>query len=135
MRDDRPERKGGLEDVRRADEVLQVMFWMRGEELGREVEPADLDVFLGREVDPGRVRNILERLVERDLVEVTEAGRFRLTDQGVLEGGRRFADEFSDLTGQAHGECADPACDCHTDPAAALECHRERHGTSPARGG
>lgn len=125
----------GLEGVRRADEVLQVMFWMRGEQLGELVAPGDIDVFLGREIGAADVREILDGLAERGLVETAGEGRYRLTDQGVLEGGRRFADEFADLTGQAHGECNDPTCDCHTDPVAALECHRERHGARHGRSG
>ena len=127
MTTERHDGNGGIEEVRRADEVLQVMFWMRGEELGERVAAEDLDVFLGREVALGDVERILHALVARGLVEPAGEGRFRLTEQGVLEGGRRFADEFADLTGQAHGECSDPTCDCHTDPAAALECRRDRH--------
>lgn len=124
-------RRDRLEQVRRSDEILQVMFWMRGENLGEEVAPEQLEVFLGREIEGADVRRILEGLSERGLVAATDSGQFRLTEQGVLEGGRRFADEFADLTGQAHGECNDPECDCHTDPEAALDCHRERHGMRP----
>lgn len=132
---DGAEGDGGLEEVRRADEVLQVMFWMRGEGLGEEVSPGDLDVFLGREVDGEDVRAVLEGLAERGLVASVDAGQFRLTEQGLLAGGRRFADEFADLTGQAHGECDDPDCGCHEDPEAAIECHRERQGASSPGGG
>lgn len=135
MTDERDDSGGGIEEVRRADEVLQVMFWMRGEELGERVAAEDLDVFLGREVDPKDVGRILRSLEQRGLVEQAGDGRFRLTEHGVLEGGRRFADEFTDLTGQAHGECSDPTCDCHTDPAAALECHRERHAAHGGHAG
>lgn len=119
-----------LERLRRSDEILQVMFWMRGEDLGEEVSGQDLAVFLGRDVDVAEVHELLRGLSERGLVRTTGSGQFRLTEQGVLEGGRRFADEFADLTGQAHLECNDPDCDCHSDPDAALECHRERHGSS-----
>lgn len=126
---------GELERIRRADDVLQVMFWMRGEDLGEEVAPTDLDVFMGRDVDADAVGRTLASLADRGLVEAAGAGRFRLTEQGALEGGRRFADEFAELTGQAHGECNDPTCDCHTDPAAALECHRERHASRAGGGG
>lgn len=119
-----------MDPIRRSDEVLQVMFWMRGERLGERVVPGDIDVFLGRDVDASAVGEILEGLAGRGLVERLEGGRYRLTEQGVLEGGRRFADEFADLTGQAHGECSDPACDCHSDPTAALECHARRHAAS-----
>ena len=59
--------------------------------------------------------------------EPQDDGTVRLTEDGRREGARRFADAFSGMTGQAHGECSDPDCDCHTDPEAALECHRARH--------
>jgi len=45
--------------------------------------------------------------------------RYELTATGVREGGRRFADEFANLTRPGHGECADPNCQCQRteDPA------------------
>ena len=38
--------------------------------------------------------------------------RYALTEEGAREGGRRFADEFKDLTKPGHGECGDPDCEC-----------------------
>lgn len=115
--------------LRLQDEILQVLFWMRGEELGEEVRPRQLEVFLA----PGEDRDLepaFRRLVERGLVERARDGggpSYRLTEDGLLEGGRRFADEFSDIAGQAHGTCSDPDCGCHSDPEAAHECRQERH--------
>lgn len=116
--------------LRAQDEILQVLFWMRGEELGEVVRPEDLEVFLtpreDRDLTPA-----FRRLAEKGLVEeAEEAGgpAFRLTEEGLLEGGRRFADEFADIAGQAHASCNDPDCACQSDPAAAAECHEERHG-------
>lgn len=116
--------------IRAQDEILQVLFWMRGEDLGEEVRRAQLEVFLtpeeGRELGPA-----LRRLEEKGLLARDEAGggtTYRLTEEGLLEGGRRFADEFADIAGQAHGTCSDPDCGCHSDPTAAHECRRERPG-------
>ena len=109
------------------DEVLQVMFWMRGEALATDVTAADLARFTGStelELD-----GVLERLALLALVEVvpgTGGARYALTEEGVRQGGRRFADEFSDLTKPGHGECGDPECDCHQTGSPA-DC---RHGHS-----
>lgn len=95
------------------DEILQVMFWLRGEQLAADVAAADLTRFVG--LTELEIDGVLERLAATGLVRpVAGAGspRYALTDQGAREGGRRFADEFSDLTKPGHGECGDPDCDC-----------------------
>jgi len=100
-------------DLEAQDEVLQVMFWLRGENLADDVSPADVARFTG--ASPDAARAVLVRLVERALVSVRRGDveqRFALTADGIREGGRRFADEFADLTKPGHGECNDPDCDC-----------------------
>lgn len=101
------------DDLAAEDEVLQVMYWLRGEGLAIDVTPSDVARFTGTsEQTLGRV---FERLIERGLVSASRAdivSRFALTIDGVREGGRRFADEFADLTKPGHGECNDPDCDC-----------------------
>jgi hypothetical protein len=99
--------------LRWRDELLQIMYWFRGEGLGELVAPDDLTVFLGASADV--VEAHLDRLVADGFA--TAAGsprRYTLNERGVTEGGRRFADEFAGLTGQAHGECNNPTCACHT---------------------
>lgn len=95
------------------DEILQVMYWLRGEKLAEDVGAADLARFVGRaELD---IDGALERLALLGLVRPVSAGgelRYGLTDEGTREGGRRFADEFKDLTRPGHGECGDPECEC-----------------------
>jgi DNA-binding transcriptional ArsR family regulator len=101
------------DDLPAQDEVLQVMFWLRGERLAEEVNTADVSRLTGGA--DAAVRRVLDRLVERGLVAVTRGdveSRYVLTPEGVREGGRRFADEFADLTKPGHGECGDPDCDC-----------------------
>ena len=53
--------------------------------------------------------------------------RYTLTATGVREGGRRFADEFADLTRAGHGECSDPDCECQRsgNPADCTHHHGE----------
>jgi hypothetical protein len=100
-----------LEALRCRDELLQIMFWFRGEGLGEAIAPDDLVVFLG--ADPDLVRRHLDDLVAAGCAE-RAAGRYTLSERGIQEGGRRFADEFAGLTGQAHGECNNPSCSCQT---------------------
>ena len=104
-----------LDDLRLRDELLQILFWFRGEGLGEIVTPRDLVAFLG--VNAGSIQIRLERLAEEGYVVVIDAAakRYGLTEWGIKEGGRRFADEFAGLTGQAHGECNNPNCSCLTD--------------------
>ena len=107
------------------DEVLQVLFWLRGEKLAQDVSAADLSRFTGSsELD---LDGVLERLAVLGLVQVVpgaSGARYALTDAGVREGGRRFADEFADLTKPGHGECGDAECDCHRTGSPADCAHR-----------
>ena len=107
------------------DEVLQVMFWLRGESLAPDVSAADLSRFIGStelELDGLLERLVLLGLVQR--VPGTDGARYALTAEGVREGGRRFADEFADITKPGHGECGDPECDCHQSGNPADCAHR-----------
>ena len=101
------------DDLPAQDEVLQVMFWLRGEGLAADVNAAEVARFTGG--DESAVAHVLDRLVERTLVSVSKGdveSRYTLTPEGVREGGRRFADEFADITKPGHGECGDPDCEC-----------------------
>lgn len=99
-----------MNTLERQDEILQMMYWMRGEQLGDAVTSAQLNRFLG--IEPAAVDGALERLVERGLVSFAE-GRYALTERGVSEGGRRFLDEFAGILGKDdHLSCSDPGCDC-----------------------
>lgn len=111
-----------LDALRRRDELLQVLYWLRGEGLGEQVAPRDLTTFLGAETE--EIRRRLECLVDEGYAAVVDAAdRYRLTDWGAKEGGRRFADEFAGLTGQGHGECNNPNCSCQTLGPGACDAH------------
>jgi len=97
------------------DEILQIMYWLRGEGLAKDVAAKDLTRWIS--VDAMQIHSLLVDLAEAKLVEnissgQTSAARFRLTDSGVKEGGRRFGDEFAELTKPGHYECSDPNCEC-----------------------
>ncbi len=102
-----------IEGLRQRDEILQVMFWLEGEGLASDVRAANLRPFVDGE-DLGIDRQ-LEILRRQGYVEQTgnEPGRYRLSVVGRGEGRRRFTEEFAPLLRQGHGECNDPACECH----------------------
>ena len=107
------------------DEVLQVMYWLRGEALAQDVSAGDLARFTG--ASELELDGLLERLALLGLVQSvpgTGGARYALTAEGVREGGRRFADEFADMTKPGHGECGDPECDCHRTGSPADCAHR-----------
>jgi hypothetical protein len=100
------------EGIRRRDEILQVLYWLRGEGLAETAGVAELRRFLD-ETAAADLAADLERLAAAGLLEPAADARYRLTDSGRQEGGRRFADEFADYVRQGHGACSDPECDCH----------------------
>jgi hydrogenase maturation protease len=104
-----------LDDLKRRDEILQIMFWLHGEGFGPDVAIADILRFMD---DEGAVRATLGQLAEdghlEALGDASGSSRYRLTAPGVHEGRRRFLDEFEPyLARHAHGECGSANCDCH----------------------
>ncbi|HVL70199.1 MAG TPA: hypothetical protein VM364_23265 [Vicinamibacterales bacterium] len=97
------------------DEILQVLFWLRGERLADDATAAELLRFTA--APQPLVERTLERLCAIALLQRVAgdgAARYALTPEGEREAGRRFKDEFADLTRPGHGECGDPECDCRT---------------------
>ncbi|MDQ6737592.1 MAG: hypothetical protein M3Z30_07820 [Gemmatimonadota bacterium] len=111
-------------EIARRDEMLELLFWFEGEGLGSSATIPGMTRFLAQSED--LVRATLADLVNRSYIMVEDTGEYRLTGTGRTEAGRRFADEFSELLSQGHGECSDPNCDCHDNPAGAAECHAAR---------
>jgi hydrogenase maturation protease len=106
---------GPILDLPQRDEVLQVLFWMRGEGIGEAIRPAEITGFL--DIPERDLCRVLDQMVEDGLL-LDHEGMFRLTEGGLSEGRRRFVEEFAPLLRQGHGECNDPACPCHDgDPA------------------
>lgn len=101
-----------MNSVQCQDEILQMMYWMRGEHLGENVTREQLNRFL--RIDDEDVQSALGQLIARELV-VLAADRYKLTERGIVEAGRRFLDEFSGVLGKEdHLSCSDPHCDCQT---------------------
>ena len=117
-----------IEALRQRDEILQVLFWLEGEGLASDVRATNLLPFV--EGGESAIAAHLETLRRQGYLEQTgnEAGRYRLSVIGRSEGRRRFTEEFAPLLRQGHGECNDPACECHTtgDPAACVHRGEDR---------
>lgn len=103
-------------------EILQVMYWIRGEGLGDTVATPLLERFLG--VDASILRTYLDQLVEEGYL-VHEGEGFQLSQRGIHEGGEEFEAAFSDITRPAHGECS-ADCWCHVSVEEAMACAQER---------
>jgi hypothetical protein len=103
-------------------EILQVMFWLRGEGLGDVVDAPLLERFLGVEARVGLT--YLDRLVADGFLERSATG-YVLSETGIAEGRTEFALSFSDLTRPSHGECS-ADCWCHSSVEEALACAAER---------
>ncbi len=96
------------------DEILQLMFWHRGEGFGERIGPDELRRFLliGRE----DLSRHLEQMVDEGyLVRSLESGETRcvFTPMGEQEAQRRFLEEFEALRKPGHYECNNPDCECH----------------------
>lgn len=101
------------------DEILQVMFWMRGEGFGEQITVEQLKKFLDTSEEILAIN--LSELGKKKLVNFDFSDTYQLTETGVKEGGRRFADEFDGMLKQGHYECDDPDCDCNN-PESGSDC-------------
>ena len=109
--------------LRCRDDILQAMYWMRGEGFGEETDGQMLQSFLV--VDEDLLQEQLGTLAEEGYLEESR-GRYRLSELGIKEGGRRFADEFSGLQSTAHGDCGPECPTCKGVPRdACLHCAPE----------
>ena len=100
------------------DEILQVMFWLRGEGFGDHADAPLIERFLG--VDANIGIGYLDRLVEEGYL-IRDAAHYRLTEQGIDQGGRIFSEEFAEFMRPTHGECG-PDCWCHSSAEDAEAC-------------
>lgn len=122
------ESQGPKSDALRAlfwrSELLQVLYWLRGEGLGDVADAELVERFLG--IDAGIGVTYLGQLAEEGYLE-RRPGGFALSPQGLRDGATEFAMSFSDLTRPAHGECS-ADCWCHVSADEAAACAAERAG-------
>ena len=112
-------------EIARRDEVLEMLYWIEGEGFSGASSLDAIARFLTH--DRAEVLRTLNALVASGDASCDEAtGEYQLTVTGRKEAARRFAEQFTPLLSQGHGECNDPNCDCHSDPMGAAECHAAR---------
>lgn len=119
-----PPKSGALRALYWRSEILQVMYWLRGEGFGDFVDAPLLERFLGVNAEIGLT--YLDRLVDEGYLE-RDGEWFVLSESGLEQGAMEFATSFSDLTRPAHGECSDD-CWCHASVEEAEACAAERTG-------
>ena len=119
-----PPKSGALRALYWRSEILQVMYWLRGEGFGDFVDAPLLERFLGVNAEIGLT--YLDRLVDEGYVQ-RDGEWFVLSESGLEQGAVEFATSFSDLTRPAHGECSDD-CWCHASVEEAEACAAERAG-------
>jgi hypothetical protein len=100
-------------------EILQVMYWLRGEGFGEEVDASVIERFLGVDAEVGI--QYLDELVEEGLIEVL-GDLYCLSELGRKEAGFEFAQAFEDLTNQAHGECGPDCPHCFPPEGSDSDC-------------
>lgn len=110
-------------------EILQVMYWLRGEGLGEVVDADLLERFLGVEAAVGV--GYLDRLVDDGYLEFAPGGGYVMSESGLAEGKTEFALSFAELTRPTHGECS-ADCWCKNSVEEAIACAAERSPKHPA---
>jgi hypothetical protein len=117
-----PPKSRALQALYWRSEILQVMYWLKGEGLGEVVDAVLLERFLGVEADIGV--GYLDRLVLDGYLEPASGG-YVMSDVGLAEGKTEFALSFADLTRPTHGECS-ADCWCQNSLEEAVACAAER---------
>lgn len=92
-----------VREIARRDEVLELLFWMRGQGFGEALSARDLAGFL---VYPEpEIAATLETLASLGAVERRPENQYALTEAGLPEARRRFVDDFREMLAEGHGEC------------------------------
>jgi DNA-binding IclR family transcriptional regulator len=92
-----------VSEIARRDEVLELLFWMRGQGFGEALSARDLAAFL---VYPEpEIATTLQTLASLGAVERRAGSFYALTEAGLPEARRRFVDDFREMLAEGHGEC------------------------------
>ena len=113
------------------DEILQVLFWLQGEELAKTVRAQDLLVFLNGDEDT--IAYYLEKFADEGYLMRQKGTNghtgvtcYVLSETGRKEAGQRFADAFTGMQDTGHGECS-ADCDCNGVGHDACPAHNHHH--------
>ena len=96
------DRTPAVAELARRDDILELLFWMRGQGFADSLSVNDVARFLTDA--EGEVKASLERLVALGGVE-RDGERYRLSAEGLPEARRRFVDDFREMLADGHGEC------------------------------
>ena len=119
------------------EEILQVLYWMEGEELSEAV-PFDRLVVLLNTSPENLMEHILKNedagLIERKTDELSKTGTVALTAAGKKEAGLIFRNAFDGMQKAGHGECG-PDCEfCYDNGEKLDDCihncadsHHQKH--------
>ena len=118
----RPPKSETLRALYWRSEILQVMYWLRGEGLDDDVDLAVVTRFLG--VEAAVAAHYLERLVDEGYLHCA-AGHYALSERGASQGALEFATAFGDMVRPAPGACSRD-CWCHTSDEEAAACAGDR---------
>lgn len=91
-----------LVELGRRDEILELLYWMKGQNFADALSVTDLQRFLTHPTE--EIAASLEKLEALGAVE-RDGDRYRLTADGLPEARRRFVDDFRDMLAEGHGEC------------------------------
>ena len=93
------------------DEILQVLYWMQGENLAQTVALKSMFVLLDARKEV-LIFHLKKLVNDGYLLEEgqDEDANYRLSDLGKKEAGKRFSDAFQGLQKAGHGECG-PDCE------------------------
>jgi hypothetical protein len=114
-----PDGESALDGLYWRNEILQALYWMRGEGLADAVASRALAEFLVAE--PGLIERQCASLAAEGFLALDGGSRYQLTPLGIAEGGRSFHDEFADFIKPAHAECG-PGCWCKDPKHAGEPC-------------
>lgn len=105
------------------DEILQAMYWLQGEGIGRTSSAQSLSSLLDCGSD--RLEGELRRLAAEGYLQPAGGGEYTMTDAGLETGRATFTSEFAELARSAHGACG-PGCVCQRHRAGTAACQRQR---------
>lgn len=105
------------------DEILQLMFWLRGEGLGERIDARTLTRFLGLGEQTGL--RLLDQLVGDGLLAPDGTGYHGLTGAGRRQEARIVANQSADLNQPRYGVCG-CGCWCHAGAEEAAACAMSR---------
>lgn len=96
------DRSPALAELARRDDILELLFWMRGQGFADSLSVLEVARFLTHEEE--EVAASLEKLAALGALE-RDGERYRLSAEGLPEARRRFVDDFRDMLAEGHGEC------------------------------